>query len=257
MCNNQQSQIQSGRLGHVRVLYEDNHLLALSKPACVPTVPDSSKDMSLLDWGKMYLKKTRSKPGNVFLGVVHRLDRPVSGVVCFAVTSKAASRLSDQLRTHRMSKTYLALTERKPPSEHGVLEHIIKKNNAKNIVRVISPGFTETGGKFAQTSWTLLEAEEGVYLLELKPETGRPHQLRVQCAAMGCPLLGDIKYGAEAPLPDASIGLHAYKLELLHPVRREWLSFSVPPPDSWPWRPFMGSEVQGLKVSERKITLNL
>ncbi len=227
-----------GRLGHVRVLYEDNHLLALSKPACVPTVPDSSKDMSLLDWGKMYLKKTRSKPGNVFLGVVHRLDRPVSGVVCFAVTSKAASRLSDQLRTHRMSKTYLALTEKKPPSEHGVLEHIIKKNNAKNIVRVISPGSTETGGKFAQTSWALLEAKEGIYLLELKPETGRPHQLRVQCAAMGCPLLGDIKYGAEAPLPDASIGLHAYKLEFLHPVRKEGLSFSTPPPDSGPWRPF-------------------
>jgi 23S rRNA pseudouridine1911/1915/1917 synthase len=227
-----------GRLAHVRVLYEDNHLLALSKPACVPTVPDSSKDMSLLDWGKMYLKKTRSKPGNVFLGVVHRLDRPVSGVVCFAITSKAASRLSDQLRIHRISKTYLALTEKKPPSEHGVLEHILRKNNAKNIVRVISPGPTETGGKFAHTSWTLLDAEDGVYLLELKPETGRPHQLRVQCAAMGCPLMGDVKYGAEALLPDASIGLHAYKLEFLHPVRKEGLSLSTPPPDSGPWRPF-------------------
>jgi 23S rRNA pseudouridine1911/1915/1917 synthase len=139
-----------------------------------------------------------------------------------------------------MSKTYLALTEKKPPSEHGVLEHIIKKNNAKNIVRVISSGSTETGGKFAQTSWVLLEAKEGIYLLELKPETGRPHQLRVQCADMGCPLLGDIKYGAEVPLPDASIGLHAYKLELLHPVRKEGLSFSTLPPDSGPWRPFVG-----------------
>lgn len=227
-----------GRLEHVRVLYEDNHLLVLSKPACVPTVPDSSKDMSLLDWAKTYLKKTRSKTGNVFLGVVHRLDRPVSGVVCFAITSKAASRLFDQLRTHRMSKTYLALTDRKPPSEHGVLKHIIKKNNAKNIVKVISPGSTETGGKFAQASWALLEDEDGIYLLELKPETGRPHQLRVQCAAMGCPLLGDLKYGAEVPLPDASIGLHAYKLEFLHPVRKEWLSFSTSPPDSGPWRPF-------------------
>jgi 23S rRNA pseudouridine1911/1915/1917 synthase len=229
-----------GLLGHVRVLYEDNHLLVLSKPACVPTVPDSSKDMSLLDWGKMYLKKTRSKPGNVFLGVVHRLDRPVSGVVCFAVTSKAASRLSDQFRAHKMSKTYLALTEKKPPSDQGVLEHMLIKNMGKNIVRVTSPGFAEAGGKFAQTSWTLLEAKEGIYLLELKPGTGRSHQLRVQCAAMGCPLLGDVKYGAEVPLPDASIGLHAYKLKFLHPIRRKGHSFSTPPPGSGPWRPFMG-----------------
>ena len=242
-----------GRLGYVRVLYEDNHLLALSKPACVPTVPDSSKDMSLLDWGKMYLKKTRSKHGNVFLGVIHRLDRPVSGIVCFAVTSKAASRLSDQLRTRRMSKTYLALTKKKPPSEHGVLEHILKKNNAKNIVKVISTCSTEARGKFAHTSWALLEAKEGIYLLKLKPETGRPHQLRVQCAAMGCPLMGDVKYGAEAPLPDASIGLHAHKLEFLHPVRKEGLNLSTPPPDSGPWRPFVGSEVQGsgLKANEK------
>jgi 23S rRNA pseudouridine1911/1915/1917 synthase len=236
--------LNSGRLEHVRVLYEDNHLLALSKPACVPTVPDSSKDMSLLDWAKTYLKKTRSKTGNVFLGVVHRLDRPVSGVVCLAITSKAASRLSDQLRAHRISKTYLALTGRKPPSEHGVLEHIIKKNNAKNTVKIISPDSTENGGKFARTSWALLEDEDGIYLLELKPETGRPHQLRVQCAAMGCPLIGDLKYGAEVPLPDSSVGLHACKLEFLHPVRKEWLSISTLPPDSWPWRLFTGSRLE-------------
>jgi 23S rRNA pseudouridine1911/1915/1917 synthase len=239
---NDLSLAESERLRHVRVLCEDNHLLVLSKPACVPTVPDSGKDMSLLDWGKMYLKKTRDKPGRVFLGVVHRLDRPVSGVVCFAVTSKAASRLSDQLRTHSMSKTYLGLTEKKPPSEHGVLEHTLKKDMRGNIVKVISPGSIEVGGKFAQTFWTLLEAREGIYLLELKPGTGRPHQLRVQCAAMGCPLLGDIKYGAGVPLPDASIGLHAYKLEFLHPVRSKGLSLSTPPPGSGPWRLFTGSD---------------
>ena len=237
-----------GRLGHVQVLYEDNHLLVLSKPACVPTVPDSSKDMSLLDWGRIYLKKTRNKPGNVFLGVVHRLDRPVSGIICLAVTSKAASRLSQNLRTHRMSKTYLALTEKRPPSEHGVLEHILKKNNAKNIVRIISPGITKTPGKLARTAWKLLETKEDIYLLELKPETGRPHQLRVQCAAMGCPLMGDVKYGAKAPLPDASIGLHAHKLEFLHPVRKEGLSLSTPPPDSGPWRTFTYSKIIGMRT---------
>ena len=218
----------------IEVLYEDNHLLVLSKPACIPTVPDSSRDMSLLDWGKNHLKKTRQKPGNVFLGVVHRLDRPVSGVICFAVTSKAASRLSDQLRTHKMSKTYLGLTMGKPPSDQGVLEHMLKKDRSINIVRESS-----TNGKFARTAWRLIEARDSTYLLELKPETGRPHQLRVQCAAMGCPLLGDIKYGAKVPLPDASIGLHASKLELSHPTRREWLSFSDPPPESEPWRKFI------------------
>jgi 23S rRNA pseudouridine1911/1915/1917 synthase len=234
-----------GRLEHVQVLYEDNHLLVLSKPACVPAVPDSSKDMSLLDWGRIYLKKTRNKPGNVFLGVVHRLDRPVSGIVCLAVTSKAASRLSENLRTHRMSKTYLALTENRPPSEHGVLEHILKKNNAKNVVKIISPGLTKAPGKLARTVWKLLEAKEDIYLLELKPETGRPHQLRVQCAAMGCPLMGDVKYGAKTPLPDASIGLHAHKLEFLHPVRKERLSLSTPPPDSGPWKKLSHIQLRG------------
>nr|HDM99759.1 RNA pseudouridine synthase [Deltaproteobacteria bacterium] len=220
-------------------------MLVLSKPACVPTVPDSSKDMSLLDWGRIYLKKTRNKPGNVFLGVVHRLDRPVSGIVCLAVTSKAASRLSENLRTHRMSKTYLALTENRPPSEHGVLEHILKKNNAKNVVKIISPGLTKAPGKLARTVWKLLEAKEDIYLLELKPETGRPHQLRVQCAAMGCPLMGDVKYGAKTPLPDASIGLHAHKLEFLHPVRKERLSLSTPPPDSGPWKKLSHIQLRG------------
>ncbi len=236
------------RLGHVKVLYEDNHLLVLSKPSCVPTVPDSSKDMSLLDWGRIYLKKTRNKPGNVFLGVVHRLDRPVSGIVCLAVTSKAASRLSKNLRTHRMSKTYLALTENRPPSEHGVLEHILKKNNTKNIVRIISPGLSKIPGKLARTAWKLLEAKGDIYLLELKPETGRPHQLRVQCAAIGCPLMGDVKYGAKTPLSDASICLHAHKLEFLHPVRKEELCLSTPPPDSGPWRTFTYSKIIGMKT---------
>ncbi len=221
-------------LRHIEVVYEDNHLLILSKPACVPTVPDSSRDTSLLDWGKMYLKKTRNKPGNVFLGVVHRLDRPVSGIVCFAVTSKAASRLSEQLRAHVMTKTYLALATGRPPSEQGVLEHILKKDRAKNVVRISPPGPNGAGGKFAKTSWRLLGTRDGISLLELRPATGRPHQLRVQCASMGCPLLGDVKYGASSPLPDLSIGLHAYRIRLLHPTRREWMDFSSLPSESRP-----------------------
>ena len=183
----------------------------------------------MLDWGKMYLKETRDKPGNVFLGVIHRLDRPVSGIVCFAVTSKAASRLSEQLRTHMMTKIYLALTIGRPPSEQGVLEHMLKKDRTRNIVHIC---LNDAGGKFAKTSWKLLGTRDGVSLLELRPATGRPHQLRVQCASMGCPLLGDVKYGAKDPLPDLSIGLHAYRMRLLHPTRRQWMDFSSQPSES-------------------------
>jgi 23S rRNA pseudouridine1911/1915/1917 synthase len=226
------------RLRRIGIIYEDNHLLVLSKPACVPTVPDFSKDMSLLDWGKMYLKKTRNKQGNVFLGVIHRLDRPVSGIVCFAITSRAASRLSEQVRTHKMSKIYLALTEKKPVYGHGILEHIIRKNSVRNMAEIIPNYSVKDKGKFARTTWTLLDVKKNVSLLKLDPETGRPHQLRIQCAAMGCPLIGDVKYGARYPLPDASIALHAFKLDFLHPVRREWLKLSIPPPNSGPWRPF-------------------
>ncbi|NIA08975.1 MAG: RNA pseudouridine synthase [Nitrospiraceae bacterium] len=224
-------------LKNIEVVYEDNHLLIVSKPACVPTVPDSSGDTSLLDWGKMYLKRTRNKPGNVFLGVVHRLDRPVSGIVCFAVTSKAASRLSEQLRTHMMTKTYLAMTKGKPPSGQGILEHMLKKDRARNIVHICPK---DAGGKFAKTSWKLLGTQDGISLLELRLATGRPHQLRVQCASMGCPLLGDVKYGAKDPLPDLSIGLHAYRMRLLHPTRRQWLELSDLPHESGTWGLYKG-----------------
>jgi 23S rRNA pseudouridine1911/1915/1917 synthase len=224
-------------LKNIEVVYEDNHLLIVSKPACVPTVPDSSGDTSLLDWGKMYLKRTRNKPGNVFLGVVHRLDRPVSGIVCFAVTSKAASRLSEELRAHMMIKTYLAMTKGRPPSRQGILEHMLKKDRARNIVHICPE---DAGGKFARTSWRLLDTRDDISLLELRPTTGRPHQLRVQCASMGCPLLGDVKYGAREALPDLSIGLHAYKIGLLHPTRRQWMDFLDLPSESKAWELYRG-----------------
>jgi 23S rRNA pseudouridine1911/1915/1917 synthase len=220
----------------VKVLFEDNHLLVLFKPACLPTVPDSSRDPSLLEWGKRYLKETRGKPGNVFLGVVHRLDRPVSGVVCFAKTSKSASRLSSQLRSGAVVKTYIALTAGSPPSDEGFLEHRLRKDRARNRVQVVPEGDNDTGTRLARTAWKVLDRREGLCLLELKPLTGRPHQLRVQCAAMGCPLAGDIKYGAPEPLPDGSIALHALRLELLHPTRQERLVFEAAPPDTGIWR---------------------
>ena len=219
----------------VHILYEDNHLLLLSKPAGMATVPDSSGDFSLLDWGKAYLKKSRNKPGNVFLGVVHRLDRPVSGIVCFAITSKAASRLSEQLRAKKFSKTYRAIVHNTPP-DSAKLIHWISKNRRKNIVKLYSSApSNKTKAKIAKTELKLLESKKDYSLVELIPETGRPHQLRSQCADIGCPIVGDLKYGAPHPIPNRSIALHAYKLEFSHPTKKELISFKAPVPTYWPW----------------------
>ncbi len=220
------------------VVYEDNHLLVLFKPAGLPVVPDSSGDPSLLDWGKAYIKQTRNKPGNVFLGVVHRLDRPVSGIVCFATTSKAAGRLSDQMRRHLIKKTYLGISRFKPGEKSGIVENYLVKQRRRNTVSIV-PGSDGAGrALFAMTRWEYLGESGGFHLLRLMPETGRPHQLRVHCASIGCVLAGDIKYGDAKPLEDRSVGLHARELEFEHPVRKEKMKFRAKPPDIFPWRLF-------------------
>ncbi|NDY42916.1 RNA pseudouridine synthase [Dissulfurirhabdus thermomarina] len=218
------------------VLYEDNHLLVLAKAPGVPTVPDRTGDPALLDLGRAYLKASRAKPGNVYLGVVHRLDRPVSGVVCFAVTSKAAARLARQFREGQVQKTYLALVEGRPPGESGRLRHALWKDRRRNRVRLFPPESAPAAAREARTRWRRLAELNGAVLLELTPETGRPHQLRAQCAAMGCPILGDLKYGAAAPLPDQSIALHARRLSFAHPTRGTRLEIEAPPPESPWWR---------------------
>ncbi|MDA8161678.1 MAG: RNA pseudouridine synthase [Desulfobacteraceae bacterium] len=220
----------------LKIIYEDNHLLVLSKPAGLLAVPDSTGDDSLLDLAKAYIKKTRGKPGNVFLGVVHRIDRPVSGLVCFAKTSKAASRLSKQMRAHAIQKTYLALTKGTPAHENGIFEHMLKKNRAKNVVELFPMGTKEAETRPARTLWRVIKKKNDIYLLELTPETGRPHQLRSQCARMGLPILGDVKYGAPAPLADGSIALHAFRLALDHPTKKDRLLFEAPLPSLALWQ---------------------
>lgn len=215
------------------VLHADNHLLVVAKPPCVPTVPDDSGDESLLEQGKAWVGREYAKPGKVFLGVVHRLDRPVSGVVVFARTSKAAARLTDAFRERRVEKTYLGVASRLPDPEGGVLEQWLLKDRDRNRVRVVA---TEgEGAKRALTRWRVLAAEgEGSglrVLLELIPETGRAHQLRVAAQTLGAPLLGDLKYGAVEALPDKSIALHAIELAFPHPVGGELLRFRSPPPE--------------------------
>lgn len=212
----------------LEVLYGDNHLLVVNKPACVPIVPDDSRDESLLDEAKRWIKHEYRKPGAVFLGVVHRLDRPVSGVVLFARTSKAAERLGAQFRERRVTKTYWGLVQGVPAQARGSVEHYLWKDGERNRVHVASED--RTGAKLAQTEYRVLRSMGERTLLELQPKTGRAHQLRVACATLGTPLVGDLKYGAPEALPDRSIALHACRLEIEHPTRREPLTFEAPPP---------------------------
>ncbi|MDP6128376.1 MAG: RluA family pseudouridine synthase [Planctomycetota bacterium] len=201
----------------LKVLYVDNHLLMVLKPACLPIVPDSSGDESLLDQARAWVKKEYSKPGNVFLGVVHRLDRPVSGVVCFARTSKAASRLSEAWRSNTVFKTYQGLGVGDVLEDSGHLTQWLIKDRERNVVRVVTA--ETTGAKKAETKWKILRREKGKVLFELIPVTGRAHQLRLAAATLGAPLEGDIKYGATKALPDRSIALHAGELEVPHPTK--------------------------------------
>lgn len=216
-----------------RVLYEDNHLLVLEKPACLPCVPDSSEDRSLLDWGKLWVREKYGKPGAVFLGVVHRLDRPVSGVVLFARTSKAAERLTAQFRERTVEKVYLGVVAGSRMEGSGCVDHWLSKDAQANRVHIVAEG--DEGARRAVTEWRRLERRSDLTLLELRPSTGRAHQLRVACKSLGAPLAGDLKYGAPAPLPDKSIALHAAHIAFDHPTRGERLEFSAPLPHAPIW----------------------
>jgi 23S rRNA pseudouridine1911/1915/1917 synthase len=220
----------------LRVVHCDNHLLVVEKPACMPTVPDASGDASLLEQAKAWIAERFDKPGNVFLGVVQRLDRPVSGVICFARTSKAAARLTEALRERRVSKSYWGVVAHAPEAAGDTareLEQWLQKDTQRNHVQIVSAG--TSGAKPALTVWRKAETSKAGTLLELQPRTGRSHQLRVAAASLGCPLLGDLKYGAREPLPDRSIALHARTLELDHPTQDKRLRFEVPPPDTGWW----------------------
>jgi len=218
------------------VLYADNHLLAVEKLAGEPVVPDETGDRSLLERAKEWLARERAKPGAVFVGVVHRLDRPVSGVVLFACTSKAAARLSEQFRVRSARKLYFGVSERAPREPQGELEQWLVKDERSNTVRAVAVG--TSGAQRALTRWRVAGRAEHGYQLDLEPLTGRPHQLRVACSALGAPLLGDLKYGDPAGLPDRSLALHAAQLEIEHPTLREPRVLRCLPPAApwWNWR---------------------
>lgn len=208
----------------IRILYEDNHLIAVFKPARVPVQSDQSKDVSLLELVKAYLKAKYLKPGNVFLGMVHRLDRPVSGVVVFARTSKAAGRLSEVFRTRKVKKIYHALVEGKVEGE-GRLENHIEKNEVGNTVS-IKPSKTKDS-KQAVLEYGVIRQRDQNTLLEIELLTGRKHQIRAQLAHIGHPIMGDKKYGATTSYREGEIALTAIRLEFPHPVKDEMVKVEL------------------------------
>ena len=218
------------------VIYEDNHLIIVHKESGIPTQGDETGDTSLQEMVQQYIKIKYEKPGDVYLGVVHRLDRPVSGLCMFARTSKAAARLSEMMRERKIQKTYLAVVERQPPKQEDTLEHYIWKDSSEN--RSYCYNKEKKGSKLAKLSYKLLQEVNGQFLLEVKPYTGRPHQIRAQLAHIGCTILGDTKYGSRAANNDRSICLLARRLELIHPVKKEPLEVMSRNPQSRYWQKF-------------------
>ncbi|MCM3639104.1 RluA family pseudouridine synthase [Sporosarcina luteola] len=216
----------------ISILYEDNHLLVVEKPVNLPVQGDDSGDDDLLTLLKADLKERHQKPGNVYLGLVHRLDRPVGGVLVFAKTSKAASRLSDVLRKREMEREYLAVV-RGSLSDAGQLEHYLWKDTKKNKVHAVDA--SHPGAKKAILHYETIDRKDGMSLLAIRLHTGRSHQIRVQMAASGAPLYGDQKYGQHVNRPGQQIALWAHTLSFPHPTTKEILTFTSNPPAEHPW----------------------
>lgn len=222
----------------LQIIYEDNHLLILNKPAGVLIQGDRTGDEPLVELAKKYIKEKYKKPGAVFLGVVHRIDRPVSGVVVFARTSKALSRMNELFRSRQTQKVYLAVVGRKPEQDTGTLIHWLKKSEEKNKATVYAK---ETPGALrCELTYTWLATKNNFHLLEIRPLTGRPHQIRAQLAAIGCPIVGDVKYGFPQGNADGRIHLHAFSLMFIHPVKKTELIIRAPLPDEQIWNYFKG-----------------
>ena len=213
-----------------KIIYEDNHLLVVEKPQNALVQADNTNDLDLLTSLKKYIKEKYNKPGEVYLGLVHRLDRPVGGVMVFARTSKAASRLSNMIRMHEFEKNYLAIVEGKVPDE-GVFEDYLLKleNENKTIV--------DKNGKYSKLSYKLLSYKDGLSLVKIKLDTGRSHQIRVHFSSRGYALWGDQKYNSKAKVGE-QIALWSYELKFKHPVREELMNFKCDPPIEYPWTLF-------------------
>ena len=213
------------------VFYEDNHLLVVYKPSGLLIQGDRSKDVSLLDLARRWIKLRYQKPGNVFLALVHRLDRPVAGVTAFARTSKAASRLSEQFRTNSVEKRYVAVVEGVVPDAAGELVDSMERRGPTSRILNASTAKSQE----ARLSYRVLDTGKNRSFLEIDLHTGRHHQIRAQLAHMGFPVLGDLRYGGSKPLPEKQLALFARKLSFDHPTQKQRMTFCAPLPLGWPW----------------------
>ena len=219
------------KLPKINIIYEDNHLLVVEKPSNVPVQEDSSKDIDMITLLKDYRKQNENKPGEAYIGLVHRLDRPVSGIMVFAKTSKAASRLSDQIRQNKLKKTYLAVVENTLPTK-GKLEDYLIKNEKENKSYVAS----KDKGKYSCLEYKVLSAKDNMSLVEINLITGRSHQIRVQFSSRSNPLTGDSKYGSNPNNID--IALFAKSITFTHPTTKEELTFTLNSPNKYPFNIF-------------------
>jgi 23S rRNA pseudouridine1911/1915/1917 synthase len=223
-----------------QVLYEDNHLIIMNKEPGEIVQADKSGDPCMMDRVKEYIKVKYGKPGAVYLGLVHRIDRPVSGAVIFARTSKALERMNQLVKERQIVKTYWALVEERPNLENGTLIHFIKKNEKQNKSYIHDHEVKES--KRAELSYKVIGASKHYTLLEVNLMTGRHHQIRAQLSHIGCPIRGDLKYGAARSNDNGSIHLHARKLEFQHPVSKEMLRITAPLPNDNLWNLFADVE---------------
>lgn len=216
------------------VVYEDNHIIIVNKTASEIVQGDKTGDTPLSETVKQYLKEKYQKPGNVFIGVTHRLDRPVSGLVVFAKTGKALSRLNEMFRNGEVKKTYWAVVKNRPPQEEGELVHYMVRNEKQN--KSYAYDREKPGSKKAILHYRLIGYSQNYYLLEIDLKTGRHHQIRCQLAKAGCPIKGDLKYGASRSNPDGSICLHARNIRFVHPVSKELIEVEAPVPSDNLWK---------------------
>lgn len=228
------------------IIYEDNHLIIVNKAAGIIVHEDKTKDKTLEDYVKEYIKETYDKPGEVYLGTVHRLDRPVSGLVVFAKTSKALTRMNEIFRKRLVQKTYWAITDRKPEKKSGKLTHWLVKSTEKNVVKAYDTEVPDS--QKAELNYRYIGTLNKHHLIEVEPITGRPHQIRVQLASMGCPIRGDLKYGYPKPNHDGSINLHARRIYFIHPVKKEPVLCKAAVPENPFWEEFLELDKEEIKV---------
>ena len=220
----------------IKIIFEDNHLLVVEKPVNILSQGDDTNDKDMVNLLKQYVKEKYNKPGNVYIGLVHRLDRPVGGIMVFAKTSKAASRLSDQVRTKTFKKTYRAVIHGDMNKKEDTLKDYLYKNKKTNMVSVVNKDHKEA--KNAELSYKTLDRRDGFSLVEIDLKTGRPHQIRVQFASRKHPLFVDQRYVQNVNKVVQQIALWSYKLEIIHPTTKEKMEFTCEPPKEYPWNLF-------------------